>query len=102
MALIPDQIHYFNKCAPGEAVSHALSELLSNDHDLLGMDSNERSITFRFAMYLQLCFPCWTVDCEYNRDGIEPKRLRYLELYPTVKTLALRAGMGLTCNAVGV
>lgn len=82
MALTPEQIHYLNQYAPGEAVSHALSELLFIDHDLLGIDANERSITFRFAMYLQQCFPGWTVDCEYNRDGIEPKRLRHLELYP--------------------
>ena len=33
-------------------------------------------------MYLQLSFPGWNVDCEYNRDGVEPKRLRHLELYP--------------------
>lgn len=26
--------------------------------------------------------PGWNVDCEYNRDGVEPKRLRHLELYP--------------------
>lgn len=82
MALTPEQIYYLNQYAPGEAVSHALSELLFNDYDLLCIDANERSITFRFAMYLQLCFPGWTVDCEYNRDSIEPKRLRHLELYP--------------------
>jgi hypothetical protein len=82
MALTPDQIHYLNQHAPGEAVAHALSELLVNDHDLLGIDANERSITFRFAMYLQLRFPGLTVDCEYNRDGTEPKRLGHLELYP--------------------
>lgn len=33
-------------------------------------------------MYLQQYFPDWSVDCEYNRDGIEPKRLGHLELYP--------------------
>ena len=82
MALTPAQIRYLNQCEPGEPVSHALSELLFNDHDLLSIDANERSITFRFAMYLQLSFPGWTVDCEYNRDSIEPKRLRHLELYP--------------------
>jgi len=85
MALTPDQIHYLNQFAPGEAVSRALSELLFNDYDLLGIDANERSITFRFAMYLQLSFPGWTIDCEYNRDGIEPKRLRHLELYPDIE-----------------
>lgn len=54
MALTPAQIRYLNQCEPGEPVSHALSELLFNDHDLLSIDANERSITFRFAMYLQL------------------------------------------------
>lgn len=63
-------------------MASALSELLINDHDLLGIDANERTITFRFAMYLQQRFPDWTVDCEYNRDGIEPKRLGQLKLYP--------------------
>lgn len=73
MALSEEQIRYLNHHPPGEAVARALSELLENDHDLLGIDANERSITFRFAMYLQRHFPDWTVDCEYNRDGAEPK-----------------------------
>ncbi|EFN8887505.1 hypothetical protein D6909_16650 [Escherichia coli] len=34
MALTPAQIRYLNQCEPGEPVSHALSELLFNDHDL--------------------------------------------------------------------
>ncbi|WP_206597681.1 hypothetical protein [Pseudomonas syringae] len=82
MALSEDQIQYLNHHPPGQAVAHALSQLLDEDHDLLGIDANERSITFRFAMYLQQHFPGWTVDCEYNRDGTDPKRLGHLELYP--------------------
>lgn len=82
MALSEDQIQYLNSHPPGEAVARALSEPLDNDQDLLGVDANERSITFRFALYLQQHFPDLTVDCEYNRDGIEPKRLGHLELYP--------------------
>lgn len=82
MALSADQIQYLNHHSPGEAVADALSELLVNDHHLLSIDANERSITFRFAMYLQQRFPDWTVDCEYNRDGTDPKRLGHLELYP--------------------
>lgn len=82
MALTADQIGYLSHHPPGDAVAHALSDLLANDHDLLGIDANERSITFRFAMYLQQYFSDWTVDCEYNRDGVEPKRLGHLELYP--------------------
>ena len=82
MVLSNEQIQYLSQHLPGEAVARALSELLDDDHDLLGIDANERSITFRFAMYLQQHFPDWTVDCEYNRDGTEPKRLGHLELYP--------------------
>ena len=82
MALSEDQIQYLNRHPPDEAVARALSELLVNDHDLLGIDANERSITFRFAMYLQQHVRDWTVDCEYNREGIEPKRLGHLELHP--------------------
>ena len=73
MALSEEQIRYLNHHQPGEAVARALSELLVNDRDLLSIDANERSITFRFAMYLQRHFPDWTVDCEYNRDGAEPR-----------------------------
>ncbi|WP_321801281.1 hypothetical protein [Burkholderia sp. BCC1988] len=82
MALSSDQIEYLHLHSPGAAVAYALSELLVNDHDLLSIDANERSITFRFAMYLQRCLPDWTVDCEYNRDGVDPKKLAYLGLDP--------------------
>ncbi|MBH1640328.1 hypothetical protein I5U57_12815 [Stenotrophomonas maltophilia] len=82
MALSEGQIQYLNRQPTGETVARALSELLVNDLDLLSIDANERSITFRFAMYLQQYFTGWTVDCEYNRDGVEPKRLGHLELYP--------------------
>ncbi|NYE22086.1 hypothetical protein [Pigmentiphaga litoralis] len=82
MVLSNEQIQYLSQHLPGDPVARALSELLGNDDDLLGIDANERSITFRFAMYLQQHFPDWTVDCEYNRDGTDPKRLGHLELYP--------------------
>lgn len=80
--LSADQLEYLGRHPPGKAVALALSELLAYDHDLLDINANERSITFRFAMYLQPRFPGWTVDCEFNRDGVEPKRLGHLELYP--------------------
>ena len=82
MALSPEQMQYLCVHAPGEAVVHALTELLSTDQDLLAIDANERAITFRFAMYLQRLFPDWTVDCEYNRDGTDPKKLGHMDLYP--------------------
>lgn len=67
---------------PGPAVILALHDLLERDSYLLDIDANERSITFRFAMYLQAHLRDWEVDCEFNRDSIEPKRLGHFELYP--------------------
>ena len=80
--LSAEQLDYLRLYPPGQAVALALSDLLLNDHRLLDINANERSITFRFAMYLQPQFPDWIVDCEFNRDGIEPKRLGHLELNP--------------------
>jgi hypothetical protein len=80
--LSADQETYLREYPPGEAVIHALRILLDRDKRLLDIDANERSITFRFAMHLQSQLPDWEVDCEFNRDGIEPKRLGYFELHP--------------------
>jgi hypothetical protein len=66
----------------GQRVLSALSRFLREDGELLQIDANERSITHRLAEYLQWEFPLLHVDCEYNRDGIEPKRLPYLGLHP--------------------
>lgn len=53
----------------------AVDALLAHDCYLLTSDSNERSITHKFAEHLQGEFPDWDVDCEYNRDRHDPKRL---------------------------
>ena len=80
--LFPDQLEELARKPPGEAVARALTALIETDEHLLRIDANERSITFRFALYLQAHLPDWTIDCEYNRDGIEPKKLGHLGLYP--------------------
>ena len=56
-------------------IQKAYSQLLERDGHLLTADANERSITHKLAEYLQLQFPAWNVDCEYNRNGIDPKKL---------------------------
>jgi hypothetical protein len=66
----------------GDVVISALTDLLNQDSYLLMVDANERSITHRLAMYLQSRLPDLHVDCEYNRDGIDPKRIKYLGLNP--------------------
>lgn len=67
---------------PGNALVSALRTLLARDSCLLEVDANERSITHRLAMYLQEEFPSFDVDCEYNRDNVEPKKIGHLGLYP--------------------
>ena len=58
-----------------EKIETAYKMLLKNDSYLLEVDANERSITHKFAEYLQQIFPQYHVDCEYNRDGHDSKRL---------------------------
>jgi hypothetical protein len=61
--------------APAELVSAAVAELFAHDAALFQVDANERSITHRLALHLTPRFPEWHVDCEYNRDGFDPKML---------------------------
>jgi hypothetical protein len=63
------------KDAVGERLTRALDRLLREDLFLLQSDVNERSISHKLAEYLQLEFSGWHVDCEYNRQGHDPKRL---------------------------
>ena len=56
----------------------ALEPFLLNDSYLLINDLHERSITFRLGLYLQQRFRSWNVDCEYNKEGVESKRLMTL------------------------
>ena len=59
-----------------QKVSNAVQRLFEEDHLLLEIDANERSISHRLAAYLQEEFLDWDVDCEYNRKGhAEIKRL---------------------------
>ena len=54
----------------------SLEALFDSDIYLLEHDINERTITHKLAEHLQVRFPEWHVDCEYNRDGHDPKRIR--------------------------
>ena len=50
-------------------VENALNLLYEKDLFLITNGTNERTITHKLAGYLQLFFPEWYVDCEYNRRG---------------------------------
>lgn len=57
------------------SVARAVCRLLSEDSALLEAFAHERSLTHRLAIYLECEFPNFHVDCEYNRDGHDPKRV---------------------------
>jgi hypothetical protein len=63
-------------------VGLALEKLLQQDNYLLIHNANERSMAARLCIYFQEQFPKWHVDCEYNRDGIDPKKLSHLDIDP--------------------
>lgn len=56
-------------------VSICLEVFHKNNSILLEIKVNERSVALKFAEYLQIEFPDWNVDCEYNRDNSLIKRL---------------------------
>ena len=60
-----------------QIVIRALKKLFKKDAHLIKVDANERSITHRLAIYIEANLKAkhlnWDVDCEYNRDGHDPK-----------------------------
>ena len=60
-------------------ISSAITKFLAKDSFLLTVDINERALTHKFAEYLQGEMDTfgsdWNVDCEYNRDYSEIKKI---------------------------
>ena len=61
------------------AIQSAQERLWNEDRILLKLDAHERSICFRFAVYLAEQFPEFDVDCEYNRNHAEDDYLKRLK-----------------------
>jgi hypothetical protein len=53
----------------------ALREFYAQEGFLLEKDLGERTLTHRFAVYLERRFPGWAVDCDYDRLGERTLRL---------------------------
>lgn len=62
-----------------ESLLHEALRLLRESDSDLPADANERSYTHRVAYYLEMLLRgrryAYSVDCEYNRQGLETKRL---------------------------
>ena len=57
------------------ALNQAIEKLLEMDHHLLDADASERSLSHRLAVHMIDRFPDYEIDCEYNRDGFDVKKL---------------------------
>lgn len=58
------------------ALNEAIERLIEIDHHLLDANASERSLSHRLAIHLIDRFPDYEIDCEYNRDGFDVKKLR--------------------------
>jgi len=65
-------------------VKIAIGILFKNDCYLLESGVHERTISHKLAEYLQIQFPDWNVDCEYNKKGIDTKRQDHKLVYPDI------------------
>jgi hypothetical protein len=62
-----------------QAIEAAQKRLWDSDKRLLELDAHERSICFRFAVYLAEQLPEFDVDCEYNRNHDDDDYLKRLK-----------------------
>lgn len=62
-----------------EKVIDSIKELYSEDYYIIDNDVSERSITHKLAIYLQNQFTEYDVDCEYNRNMKNPKKITFIE-----------------------
>jgi hypothetical protein len=58
-----------------KAAQDAVKLLFANDVFLLESDVHEQAIAAKLALYLTPHFPNHNVDVEYNRHGLEPKKV---------------------------
>jgi hypothetical protein len=52
-------------------VLRAIGKLDACDKDMFTHDVSEWAIAHRLAVYLEQEIPGWSVDCEYNRQGLD-------------------------------
>lgn len=58
-----------------QRIEMAVNKLLCENPSLLDYEAHEQAISHRIAVYLELEFPGFNVDCEYNKRLEETKRV---------------------------
>jgi hypothetical protein len=66
----------YNKEVICKKVGIALDVFYEKDIDLINLKLHERTIAHKFAEYLQVLFPEFDVDCEYDKKGEKRKDLQ--------------------------
>ena len=65
-----------------EKINRALDKVKLNEQKIIANNISERAITHKLAEYLQIEFPDYNVDCEYNRNSdFGPNKPKYLDIY---------------------
>ncbi len=66
-----------NKAEIEGVLNRALDAFVKCDQHLLAADASERSMSHQIAVHLAKEIPGYDIDCEYNRDGFDVKRLHF-------------------------
>lgn len=59
-------------------VIESVNQFLERDVELLELEAHEQAISHRIAVYLERKFRRFNVDCEYNRNMGDTKKLKFL------------------------
>lgn len=81
------------------ALELSIHRFLKEDRYLSEHDLNERTQTHKLAEYLQALIPEYNVDCEYNKNLDEIKKLDFTGIVDAIKALLHERGMLLLENA---
>lgn len=70
-------------------IEYIIDKFYKNDIELLEFENecdfiSERCISFRLGIYFQEVFVDYNVDCEYNREMYDIKRMNEKRIYPDI------------------
>jgi len=60
-------------------VEETLDQFIQDEEYLLKKNLNERTISHKFAEYLQRKFAGWNVDVEYNKNKDDIKKIKHID-----------------------
>ncbi len=61
-----------------DIIQDALNNFIEKDIHLLELKAHEQAISHRIAVYIEQYIPNLNIDCEYNKNGNDPKTIELL------------------------